>query len=245
LLRGLVKLMSRTQEQLDFVRTQKTECINYINSLQRNAGALLGVCALHQEPQKFLKLTECNQFLRMDKQQAEIWLPQSFGLDLTDAKQKKSRIEELGAQTKRILVVEALEIFTDKLVTAVKYLSTSKDPYQEGRFEVDCSELQLNTKGKAGYYLSINEKSFLRAMTEIRNVMRHNSGRIPPQKMIGFERIIQDTNPPNNIWWKQGLFSEDGVVAASIGYALMCSEYFKTITEVAFDRIADPNYKPQ
>lgn len=236
--------MSRTPEQLNFITEQKIKCINCINGLQRNASALFAMCAVYQDPRKFLNLTQGCQTLLV--QDTIIDTNEAFGLDLQNAVKRKERTEELGSQAKRILVAESIELITHMLATTNRYLTTGKNPYEsEQHFSVGFAQLQASGRNEAGYYIFSNEKKFLKAISDIRGFIRHNNSHIPPKKAVYFQGNVLGMDVTIDIKWRKELPAEKNLIAASIGAVLMYTENLKTLAATIFDRMADPNYKPQ
>lgn len=112
---------------------------------------------------------------------------QLMGLTLRHA-ERAVRSNELIAAAKRSLICEAFEVGTEMLVRAIHILHSGHDPYElEDGFSANFSDTWSSRKERAGSLLEDQERKFFReCVAPLRNWIRHNNGKIPPNEQLSY-----------------------------------------------------------
>lgn len=170
--------MSDVQKLKSLISDQQAIYAN----IQWNLGGLIGMAAIIEYP-KLINLADAP--LRIDIEGLDVDGLQCLGVALLE-KDRQPRANELLAMAKRSLVCESLELAADFLVRSARVHSGGNDPYEEDNyFSIDIRELWNVKPGKAGSLITSQDRSFFEnCAAPLRNLIRHNNGRLLPKKRI-------------------------------------------------------------
>jgi hypothetical protein len=153
------------------------------SNIEWNLGALIGMASVVLSP-KLVNISNA---------------PLRISADGLDA-------DELLGMAKRTLMCESLEIAADFLARAVRIAENGKDPYEDDDyFSVDIRELWNPKKGRASSLIDPSDRVFLeKCAAPLRNIIRHNNGRLLPKKEIIYSGTLRDKKIEINYKWEEG-----------------------------------------
>jgi len=172
------------------------------SNIEWNLGALIGMASVVLSP-KLVNIS--NAPLRISADGLDVDGFQCLGVALLE-KDRKPRADELLGMAKRALMCESLEMAADFLARAVRIAENGKDPYEDDDyFSVDIRELWNPKKGRAGSLIDPSDRVFLeKCAAPLRNIIRHNNGRLSPKKEIIYSGTLRDKKIEINYKWKEG-----------------------------------------
>jgi len=190
--------LSNTQKIDDLLSDSRA----IFNNIQWNLGATVGIASIIINP-KLINLN--NAPLRIDVEGLDIDGFQCLGVALLE-KDRMPRLNEIIAMAKRSLVCESLELAADFLVRASRIMHQGIDPYENDQyFSVDIRELWNSNKGKAGALITHTERQFFENLVApLRNLIRHNNGKLLPKKAIQYSGQHYGKPLAVNQEWKEG-----------------------------------------
>jgi hypothetical protein len=172
------------------------------SNIEWNLGALIGMASVVLSP-KLVNIS--NAPLRISADGLDVDGFQCLGVALLE-KDRKPRADELLGMAKRTLMCESLEIAADFLARAVRIAENGKDPYEDDDyFSVDIRELWNPKKGRASSLIDPSDRVFLeKCAAPLRNIIRHNNGRLLPKKEIIYSGTLRDKKIEINYKWEEG-----------------------------------------
>ena len=172
------------------------------SNIEWNLGALIGMASVVLSP-KLVNIS--NAPLRISADGLDVDGFQCLGVALLE-KDRKPRADELLGMAKRALMCESLEMAADFLARAVRIAENGKDPYEDDDyFSVDIRELWNPKKGRAGSLIDSSDRVFLeKCAAPLRNIIRHNNGRLPPKKVMIYSGTLRDKKIEIDYKWEEG-----------------------------------------
>jgi hypothetical protein len=172
------------------------------NNIEWNLGGLVGIASLVLNP-KLVNITQAPLLINADD--LEVDGLQCLGVALLE-KDRQARSSELIAMAKRTLVCESLEMTADFLVRSTRILNSGQDPYDKNEnFNVNIKELWNSKEGKAGSLITSAEMQFFeKCSAPLRNIIRHNNGRLSPNRKIIYKKTIENKSININSKWEKG-----------------------------------------
>ncbi len=172
------------------------------SNIEWNLGALIGMASVVLSP-KLINIS--NAPLRISADGLDVDGFQCLGVALLE-KDRKPRADELLGMAKRALVCESLEMAADFLARAARIAKNGVDPYEDDDyFSVDIRELWNPKEGRAGFLIDQSDRVFLEnCAVPLRNIIRHNNGRLPPKKEIKYSGTLRSKKIEISYKWEEG-----------------------------------------
>ena len=153
-------------------------------NIELNAEALIGMAVIYQMPNSLN--SNSPKFPQKMMMEGSVFdVRQCLGLSLTQD-QKDYRIGEIFALARRSLLCEALENSADILARVASVLERNIDPYEQNEYaSINIRDLWSSKSGKSGSLIKRTDREFFeKCAAPLRNIIRHNNGRLPPNKEI-------------------------------------------------------------
>ena len=188
--------------------------------IELNFGGLVGIAVITSTP-KLIDLAQAP--LRLNIEGLDLDALQCLGVASLQ-KDRQPRANELIAMAKRLLVCSSIEFCADFLCRASKISVSGKDPYEEdNNFSTDIKDLWNSKIGKAGSLIDVRDREFFeKCVAPLRNCIRHNNGRLFPEKSVVYAG--HPHNKPINVSfeWKQNEKNEI-ILQLSAAYEIFTS----------------------
>ena len=190
--------MENTEKIIRLVNDGKS----IFSNIEWNLGALIGIASVVLSP-KLVDIS--NAPLRINADGLDVDGFQCLGVALLE-KDRKPRADELLGMAKRALMCESLEMAADFLTRAARIAKNGIDPYEDDDYySVDIRELWNPKEGRAGYLIDSSDRVFIeRCAAPLRNIIRHNNGRLPPKKQIIYSGTLRDKKIAIDYKWEDG-----------------------------------------
>jgi len=189
-------------ENADKIIRLSSDAKSIFSNIEWNLGALIGMASVVLAP-KLVNIS--NAPLRISADGLDVDGFQCLGVALLE-KDRKPRADELLGMAKRVLMCESLEMAADFLTRAVRIAENGKDPYEDDDyFSVDIRELWNPKTGRAGSLIDKSDRKFLeKCAAPLRNIIRHNNGRLPPKKEIKYSETLRSKKIEISYKWGEG-----------------------------------------
>lgn len=188
-------------DKLAKLRNLETDASAVYGNIQWNLGGVVGIAAIILNP-SLLFISNIPSMISVSG--LTLNGNQCLGTALAQ-QERRDRATELVNAAKRSLICEALELAADFLVRASRISSSGTDPYEDDDyFSSDIKELWNSKANRAGWLIEAADRDFFEmCAAPLRNCIRHNNGRLTPQKSIVYSGQPRGRSIKLSLQWRK------------------------------------------